>query len=95
MPRITWLSTQREADKDAYRQKEFVRVLTNCKVDGVSHQSIAINLGVAPATISGWKKNSGNMSLKSFRKLVEVASVSDDDILRIIRGRKSDSAARK
>lgn len=95
MPRITWMSAQREADKEAYCQKEFVRVLVNCKVDGISQQSIAICLGVNPATICGWKKDSGNMSLRTFRKLVEVAHVSDDEILRIVRGRKNDTPTRK
>lgn len=89
MPKVLLTAAQREADRAAYRQKEFVRIFLNFKVDGISHQSLAADIGVSPATVSDWKRDSGKMSLRAFRKFVDVAHLTDDEILRIVRGKKN------
>lgn len=85
MPRVTWF--QREAAEREYKQKQFARVLVDRKADGLTQKSIATDLGVDPATVSLWKRNCGNMSLGAFQKLVEVADLSDNEILLIVRGK--------
>lgn len=85
MPRVTWF--QREAAEREYKQKQFARVLVDRKADGITQKSIALDLGVDPATVTGWKHNCGNMSLGAFQKLVEVADLSDNEILLIVRGK--------
>lgn len=45
MPKVILTAAQREADRDAYRQREFVRVMLGIKADGISHQSIAADIG--------------------------------------------------
>lgn len=89
MPKVILTAAQREADRDAYRQREFVRVMLGIKADGISHQSIAADIGASPSTVSNWKRDSGKMSLRMFRRLVDVADLTDDEILRIVRGKKN------
>ena len=87
MPRVTWMLQQRNAAEKEYRQKAFARVLIERKADGLTQKSIAEDLGVDPATLSIWKRNCGNMSLGAFQRLVEVADLSDEEILLITRGK--------
>ena len=46
-------------------------------------------MGVSPATICDWKKDTGTMSLNALRRFVEVANLNDEQILRLVRGKKS------
>ena len=89
MPKVVLTASQREAEKNAYRQREFVRILLEMKIDGISQQSIAYDMGVSPATICDRKKDTGTMSLNALRRFVEVANLTDEQILRLVRGKKS------
>lgn len=85
MPRVAWF--QREAAKKEYRQKQFARVLLERKADGITQKRIAADLGVDPATITAWKHDCGNMSLGAFIRMIEIADLSDEEILLITRGK--------
>ena len=41
MPKVILTASQREEEKNAYRQREFVRILLEMKIDGISQNSIA------------------------------------------------------
>ena len=86
MPKAILTASQREEEKNAYRQREF---LLEMKIDGISQNSIAYEMGVSPATICDWKKDTGTMSLNALRRFVEVANLTDEQILRLVRGKKS------
>lgn len=88
MPKVILTASQREEDKNAYRQKEFVRILMEMKIDGINQKDIAYDMGVSPATVCDWKKDTGSMSLKALRRFVEVANLTDEQILRLVRGKK-------
>ena len=88
MPKVVLTASQREAEKNAYRQREFVRILIEMKTDGISQKSIADDMGVSPATICDWKKDTGTMPLRALRRFVEVANLTDEQILRLVRGKK-------
>ena len=89
MPKVILTASQREEEKNAYRQREFVRILLEMKIDGISQNSIAYEMGVSPATICDWKRDTGTMSLNALRRFVEVANLTDEQILRLVRGKKS------
>lgn len=89
MPKSILTASQREEEKNAYRQREFIRILLEMKIDGISQNSIAYDMGVSPATICDWKKDTGTMSLNALRRFVEVANLTDEQILRLVRGKKS------
>lgn len=87
MPKVLLTAAQRAADLEAKRQREFVRIMSKRRDDGMSHKSLALVIGVSPSTISDWKKNSGQMSVQALRKLADAANLTDEEILRIVRGK--------
>lgn len=89
MPKVLLTAAQRAADLEAKRQREFVRIINERKDDGLSHKSLALAVGVSPATISDWKNNCGQMTIRFLRKLIDVAYLTDDEILRIIKGKSA------
>ena len=89
MPKVFLTAAQREAEAAKKRQKEFVKILNDRQIDGLSHKEIALEIGVSPATISDWKREVGAMSIRYLRKLIQVARLTDDEVLRIVRGKVS------
>jgi transcriptional regulator with XRE-family HTH domain len=87
MPKTFLTAAQREADAARRRQKEFIRILDERRYDGISHKEIAIKIGVSPTTISDWKREVGGMSIHYLRKLIVAADLTDEEVLRIIRGK--------
>lgn len=89
MPKVCLTAAQREAEAAKSRQKEFVRIMNIRREDGLDHKDIALEIGVSPATVSGWKREVGAMSIHHLRKLIKAANLTDDEVLRIIRGKVS------
>lgn len=86
MPKVLLTAAQREADRERKRQKAFNAVLLDRKADGLPNKKLADEIDVDPATFSGYKTDSGRMSLRSFRRFADAASLTDAEILSIIRG---------
>lgn len=88
MPKVYLTEAQREAELNRQRQREFKLIMTERKMDGLTHKAIAAEMGVRQETISDWKKDCGTMTLRLLRKLIKAAALTDDEVLRIVRGKK-------
>ena len=88
MAKVLLTALQRELEREAYRQEQFNRILLIRKAGGLDHQALAAYVGVTPLTVSKWKSDCGKMTLSYFRKLVDTANLSDEEILLIVRGKK-------
>ncbi len=89
MPKVILTALQRELEREAYRQEQFNSALLARKAKGLDHQDLASYVGVSPVTIAKWKADCGKMTLSYFRKLSDAAGLSDEEILLIVRGKKS------
>lgn len=87
MPKVFLTATQRAMEREAYRQEQFNSVLLNRKAKGMDHQVLASVIGVTSTTLSKWKNDSGKMSLDNFRKLADVVQMTDEEILRVVKGK--------
>ena len=89
MPRVCLTAAQRAAETERLRQREFARIMNSRSEYGLSHSDIAYEMGVTPATMSHWKKDASSMSLRNLRKLIKAAGLSNEEILRIVKGKIS------
>ena len=89
MPKVILTAAQREREREIYRQEQFNHILLSRKSKGVDHQDLAAYIGVTPVTVAKWKNDCGKMSLDSFRKFSDAANLSDEEILLLVRGKKS------
>lgn len=89
MPKVMLTSEDRAAARNAYRHKSFIRALAERKLNGITQNRIAADIGVTCSTISDWKRDSGSMSLRALRRMADTAGLTDDEILSIVRGRRN------
>ena len=87
MPKVFLTATQRLLEIRAYRQGEYNDALNRRKSRGMDFQLLASLVGVSPTTLSKWKNDSGQMTLEHFRKLADVAQLTDDEIIKIVKGK--------